>query len=173
MRRALLLASLLAIPGGAAADAWVSVSGGVYAPTSTVSGLAWETRMTASIQGGYDLEHVGASLGLSVLSSGAGRYLVATAWPIVVRLRARLPAGLVAPYAYGGVGVAPSRATLRAFLFDATALVGQAGAGVEFTLRDGLFVGIEAGYAWARPAFSFGTLTLDGFVGQVGLGMRF
>jgi len=84
-----------------------------------------------------------------------------------------LPAGLVAPYAYGGVGVAPSRATLRAFLFDATALAGQAGAGVEFTLRDGLFVGVEAGYAWARPAFSFGTLTLNGFVGQVGLGMRF
>jgi hypothetical protein len=173
MHRALLLASLLAIPVGAAADAWVSVSGGVYVPTSTVSGLAWDTRGTASIQGGYDLEHVGASLGVGVLSSGAGRYIAATAFPIVLRLRARLPVGLVAPYAYGGVGVAPSRANLRGLQFDATAFAGQAGAGVEFTLSDMFFVGVEAGYAWVRPAFSFGTFNLDGFLGQVAAGVLF
>jgi hypothetical protein len=44
---------------------------------------------------------------------------------------------------------------------------------VDFTLGDMFLVGAEAGYAWLRPDFSFGTLSLDGFVGRLAFGVLF
>jgi hypothetical protein len=173
MHRALLIVAVLALPVTASGGGWVSVSGGVYVPTSTVGGVSWKAGMTGSIQGGYDLEYLGASLSVGVLSTDVGPSLWVTAWPIVLRLRARLPVGFADPYVFGGVGVAPSRANLSAFQHDAAAFTAQAGVGVDFTLGDMFLVGAEAGYAWLRPDFSFGTLSLDGFVGRLAFGVLF
>ena len=162
MLRALPLLVLLAQPWSASAEGWVSASGGVYVPAGSVGGASWNTAGTGSLQGGYDLGPVGASLSLGLLSTGAGPRLTDTAWPL----------GIVAPYAFAGVGVAFTRAALSAIPFDAVAFAGQAGAGVELTLNELLFLGLEATWTWLRPQYSFGPLDLSGFTGQLALGLR-
>jgi len=87
-------------------------------------------------------------------------------------VRGRWPLGVVAPFAFAGVGVAFTRAALSAIPFDAVAFAGQAGAGVELTLNELLFLGLEATWTWLRPQYSFGPLDLSGFTGQLALGLR-
>ncbi len=172
MRRALPLRLLLALPRATPAEGWVSASGGVYVPAGSVGGTSWNTVGTGSLQGGYDLGPVGASLSLGLLSTTAGPRLSDTAWPLVLRVRGRLPLGAVAPYAFGGVGIAFTRAILSAVPYDSTAFAGQAGAGVELTLNDLLFLGLEATWTWLRPQYAFGPLDLSGFTAQLALGLR-
>jgi hypothetical protein len=172
MRRALLLLALLALPAAGRAEGFVAVAAGVYVPAGSVGGVRWETVPTGTLLGGYDLGHVGAALSLGVLGTGTGPRLHVTAVPMVLRLRARLPLGVAVPYAFGAVGLAPTQATVDSLAYGATAFAGQAGAGVEFTLSEMFFLGLEAAWNWLRPEYSFGPLDLSGFTGQLALGLR-
>lgn len=169
---AVALAALLAAPAAARAEAWVAVSAGAAIPTGAVGGQSWSAGITGTLQGGYDLGPVGASLSLGVLTTRAGNSLSVTVYPMLLRLRARLPLGIAAPYAFGGVGIAPSRAQAGAYFQDATPFAAQAGGGVDVALGDMFFAGAEAAYQWTRPSFPSGTLDLNAVVIQALVGVR-
>jgi hypothetical protein len=164
---------LAASPSPARAGFWAAISGGAWIATGTSIYGSLESRPTASLAVGYDWEYVGTSLWAGLLSTGAGVLLTENAFPVVARVRGRLPLGIVVPYAFGGVGVAPTRANVNLVASYATAFTAQAGAGVDFELADMFTIGVEGGYQWLRPNYSFGTLDLNGVLALATFALRF
>jgi len=172
--RPLFLAVLLgAAPSPARAEFWAAMSGGVYVPTGTSPFGAYQTRPTASLAVGYDWEYVGGSLWAGFVNTQAGVLLQESCLPVVGRVRVRVPLGLAVPYAYGGVGFAPTRANVDLVSFYAVAFTAQAGAGVDLVFGDMFTIGVEGGYLWLSPSYSFGTVRLDGVLAVATFALRF
>jgi len=172
-RLAPLLALLTLAPSPARAEFWAAISGGVYVPTGTSSFGPYQVRPTASVAVGYDWEYVGAVAWAGFVNTQAGVLLQETCFPVMGRVRLRLPLGLVVPYAYGGIGFAPARANLNLVEFNAVAFTAQAGAGFELVFGDMFALGAEAGYLWLAPSYSFATIDLNGVVAVATFGLRF
>jgi hypothetical protein len=169
----LALAALLSLaPSPARADPWASISAGAYIPTGTTAFGTYSARATATVAVGYDWEYVGASAWAAVITTQAG-LLMDTAFPVMARVRLRLPLGIAVPYVVGGVGLAPAHATVDLVPFDAVAFTAQAGGGIELIFDDRYTLGAEATYLWLSPSYSFGTVQLDGVVAVATLGLRF
>jgi hypothetical protein len=172
--RSLSLAVLLAAsPSPARAEFWAAISGGAYFPTGTSAYGAYQVRPTASLAVGYDWDYVGAAVWAGLLNTQAGSLLEASSFPVVGRVRVRLPLGLAVPYAYGGVGFAPARAQLDLVRYDTVAFTAQTGAGVDLVFGDMFTIGAEGGYLWLSPTYPFGTVRLDGYLALATFGLRF
>ena len=174
--RALLLALVAlaaASPAPARAELYAAISGGAFIPTGTSPYGTLETRPTASLAVGYDLDYVGASVWAGFFTTSAGLLLVSTSFPVVLRVRGRLPLGIVAPYAFGGVGFAPSRALLDLAQNDAVAFTAQAGGGSDFLVGDLFTIGVEGFYQWLRPSYWFGTVDLNSVMVLATFALRF
>jgi hypothetical protein len=174
--RALLLAVVAlaaASPTPARAEAWAAISGGVWIPTGASPYGALETRPTASLSVGYDLDFVGASVWAGFFTTSAGLLFVNTSFPVVLRVRGRLPLGIVAPYAFGGVGFAPSRTLLNMAQNDTVAFTAQAGGGADFLVGEMFTLGVEALYEWLKPSYWFGTVDLNGVMALATFALRF
>jgi hypothetical protein len=174
--RALLVAGIAlaaASPSPARAELYAAISGGVFIPTGTSPYGAIETRPTAALAIGYDLDYVGASVWAGFFTTSAGVLLVNTSFPVVLRIRGRLPLGVVAPYAFGGVGFAPSRTLLDMVQNDAVAFTAQAGGGADFQVADLFTVGVEGFYEWLRPSYWFGTVDLNSVMVLATFALRF
>ena len=172
--RPLFLAALFAAaPSPARGEYWAAISGGAYIPTGTSPFGALQARPTASLAVGYDWEYVGGSIWAGLVSTQAGNLLQENCFPVVGRVRVRLPLGLAVPYAYGGVGFAPTRANLDFVQFFAVAFTAQAGAGVDLVFGDMFTIGVEGGYLWLSPTYSFGTVPLDGVLALATFALRF
>jgi hypothetical protein len=174
--RALLLALVAlaaASPSPARAEFYAAISGGAWIPTGTSPYGTIETRPTASLSVGYDLEHVGASVWAGFFTTSAGLLFVNTSFPVVLRVRGRLPLGIVAPYAFGGVGFAPSRTLLDMVQNDAVAFTAQAGGGADFQVGELFTLGVEGFYEWLKPSYWFGTVDLNGVMVLATFALRF
>jgi hypothetical protein len=170
----LALAFLLAAaPASSRAEVWAAISGGAYVPTGTTLSGPFETRPAATLSVGYDHGYVGASVWVAFLTTQAGDVLQESALPVVLRLRGRLPLGVVAPYVFGGVGFATARASLELAQYDAVAFTAEAGAGADVYLGDMFALGAEAGYLWLSPSYAFGTVNLGGVVALATFTLRF
>ena len=170
---ALVAVLALAVPGAVRAEPWAAISGGAYIPTSTTGFGALQARPMASLAVGYDLDYVGASIWVGFLNTQAGILLQETALPVVLRLRGRLPVGVVAPFVYGGVGFATARALVDLVQYDAVAFTAQVGGGVDFLVGDMFTLGVEAGWVWLSPSYYFGTIDLGGVTALATFGLRF
>jgi hypothetical protein len=166
----LLLASA---PSVARAEPWAAISGGAYVPTGTSPFGSFQARPTASVAVGYDSEYVGGSVWAGIVTTQAGILLQESCFPVVGRFRVRLPLGMAVPFLYGGVGFAPSRARLDLVEFNTVAFTAQAGAGVDLVFWDVFTTGVEGGYLWLSPSYSFGTVRLDGILALASFGLRF
>lgn len=172
--RSLLVVVLLACgPSVARAELWAAISGGAYIPTGTSPFGSFQTRPTASLAVGYDWEYVGGSVWAGIVTTQAGNLLQENCLPVVARVRVRLPLGMAVPFVYGGVGFAPARGLLDLVEFNTVAFTAQAGAGVDLVFLDMFTVGVEGGYLWLSPAYSFGTVRLDGYLALATFGLRF
>jgi hypothetical protein len=174
--RALLVALFAlsaASPSPARAELYAAISGGAWIPTGTSPYGTIETRPTASLAVGYDLDFVGASVWAGFFTTSAGVLLVNTSFPVVLRVRGRLPIGFVAPYAFGGVGFAPSRALLDMAQNDTVAFTAQAGGGADFQVGDLFTLGVEGFYEWLKPSYWFGTVDLNGVMVLGTFALRF
>ncbi len=174
-RTLLVLAAVLSLstPGAARAEIWAAISGGAYVPTSTTGFGALQNRPMAALSVGYDLEYVGASVWVGFLNTQAGILLQETALPVMLRVRGRLPLGIVVPYAYGGVGFATARALVDLVQYDAVAFTAQAGGGVDFLVGDMFTLGVEAGWLWLQPSYAFGAVDLGGVTAVATFALRF
>jgi hypothetical protein len=168
-----LVALAAASPSPARAELYAAISGGAWLPTGTSPYGTIETRPTASLAVGYDLTHVGASLWAGYFTTSAGVLFVNTSVPVVLRVRGRLPIGIVAPYAFGGVGFAPSRTLLDMAQNDTVAFTAQAGGGADFLVGDLFTIGVEGFYEWLRPSYWFGTVDLNGVMALATFALRF
>ncbi len=164
---------LLALPSPARAELYAAVSGGVTFPTGTTAYGKLEAQPAAAIAVGYDLENVGGAVWAGFVSARGGAFLQVNAVPLLARVRARLPLGIVVPFAYGAVGLAPSRAILNMIQYDAVAFAAQAGGGLDFVFGDMFTLGVEGGWQWLSPAFAFGTTKMDGGTLFATLALRF
>jgi len=173
VRSLFLVVLLAATPALARAEFWAAISGGAYIPTGTSPFGSFQARPTASLAVGYDSEYVGGSVWAGIVTTQAGILLQENCFPVVGRVRLRLPLGMAVPYVYGGVGFAPARAMLDLVEFNTVAFTAQAGAGVDVLFSDMFTVGAEGGYLWLSPSYSFGTVHLDGFLALATFGLRF
>ena len=172
VRSLLLVAFFAAAPSPAGAEFWAAISGGAYLPTGTSDFGSFQARPTASLAVGYDWEYVGTSVWAGLVNTQAG-ILQESCFPVVGRVRVRLPLGLAVPYAYGGVGFAPTRANLDLVPFYAVAFTAQTGAGVDLVFGDMFTIGAEGGYIWLSPIYGFGTVRLDGYLALATFAIRF
>jgi len=172
VRSLFLVVLLAAAPALARADLWAAISGGAYVPTGTSPFGAFQARPTASLAVGYDSEYVGGAIWAGIVTTQAG-VLQENCFPVVGRVRVRLPLGMAVPFLYGGVGFAPSRARLDLVEFNTVAFTAQAGAGVDLVFWDVFTTGVEGGYLWLSPSYSFGTVRLDGILALASFGLRF
>jgi len=174
VRSLFLVVLLAAAPALARADLWAAISGGAYVPTGTSPFGAFQARPTASLAVGYDSEYVGGAIWAGIVTTQAG-VLQENCFPVVGRVRVRLPLGMAIPYVYGGVGFAPARAIradLAFLVFNTVAFTAQAGAGLDLVFFDMFTIGAEGGYLWLSPVYSFGTVQLDGFLALATFGLR-
>jgi len=167
-----LMALLAGAPSPARADLWAAISGGAYVPTGTSPYGSFQTRPTASLAVGYDSEYVGGSVWAGIVTTQAGILLQENCFPVVGRVRVRLPLGMAIPFVYGGVGFAPARARLDLVEFNTVAFTAQTGAGVDLVFFDMFTIGAEGGYLWLSPSYSFGTVRLDGYLALATFGLR-
>jgi hypothetical protein len=172
VRSLFLVAFLAAAPALARADLWAAISGGAYVPTGTSPFGAFQARATASVAVGYDSEYVGGSIWAGIVTTQAGVLLQENCFPVVGRVRVRLPLGMVIPFVYGGVGFAPARAMLDLVQFNTVAFTAQTGAGLDLVFFDMFTIGAEGGYLWLSPSYSFGTVRLDGYLALATFGLR-
>lgn len=167
-----LVVLLAATPALARAEFWAAISGGAYIPTGTSPFGSFQARPTASLTVGYDSEYVGGSVWAGIVTTQAG-ILQENCFPVVGRVRLRLPLGMAIPFVYGGVGFAPARAMLDQVEFNTVAFTAQAGAGLDLVFFDMFTIGAEGGYLWLSPSYSFGTVRLDGYLALATFGLRF
>lgn len=171
--RVLLLAVALTLPAASRADGWAAISGGAYLPAGTSPYGTLQVRPAAALSVGYDTPYVGASVWAGLVATSAGILLQETSFPVMLRVRGRLPLGVVAPYVVGGVGFAPSRALLDMVSYSTVAFTAMAGAGVDLEFADLFTVGFEASRLWLQPSHPFGTVDLDGTLLLAVFGLRF
>jgi hypothetical protein len=157
VRSLFLVVLLAATPALARAELWAAISGGAYIPTGTSPFGSFQARPTASLAVGYDSEYVGGSVWAGIVTTQAGVLLQENCFPVVGRVRVRLPLGMAIPFVYGGVGFAPARAMLDLVQFNTVAFTAQAGAGLDL---------------WLSPSYSFGTVRLDGYLALATFGLR-
>ncbi len=167
----LLLA--LAAPSTGRADLYAAVSGGVTFPSGTTAYGSLRAEGTGALAVGYDAEYLGGSIWAAFMSSTAGALLSQNCWPVLVRIRGRLPLGVAFPFVFAAAGVAPSRALLNLVPYDTVAFAGQAGAGIDLLFGDAFTIGAEGGYQWLRPVYDFGTVDMSGAYVLATLGLRF
>jgi len=167
-----LVVLLAAAPALARAELWAAISGGAYIPSATSAFGALQARPTASLAVGYDSEYVGGSIWAGIVTTQAGVLLQENCFPVVGRVRVRLPLGMTIPFVYGGVGFAPARARLDLVEFNTVAFTAQAGAGLDLVFFDMFTIGAEGGYLWLSPSYSFGTVRLDGYLALATFGLR-
>jgi len=171
---ALLLPMLLAsTPAPARAEIWAGLSGGVSLPQGTSPYGTLQVRPSAAIAVGWDSEFVGASLWAALVTTQAGILLSETCYPVMVRVRGRLPLGLAVPFVFGGVGFAPSRGSLDMVVDNTVAFTAQAGAGLDLVFGDRFTLGAEGGWLWLSPTHAFGTVNLNGVLLLATLALRF
>jgi hypothetical protein len=169
----LVIALAAASPVAARAEIYAAISGGAYVPTGTSGYGSFQTRPSASLAVGWDSDFWGGSIWGGLISTNAGALLQMDCFPVIFRGRGRLPLGVVAPYVFGGVGFAPSRALLNLGAFNTVAFTAQAGGGVDFVFGDMFTLGAEAGYLWLAPVYSFGTMDLNGTLLLATFALRF
>ncbi len=174
-RPAALLAALLAlaVPAPGRADLYAALSGGVTFPSGTTAYGALRVEPAAALALGYDTDHLGGALWVAFMTSSAGSILTQNCWPVLVRVRGRLPLGVAVPFAFGAVGLAPSRALLNLVPYDTVAFAGQAGAGIDLFFGDLFTIGAEGGWQWLRPTYDFGALDMSGGFALGTLAVRF
>ena len=130
-------------------------------------------RPSASLAVGWDSEYFGGSIWAGLVSTQAGSVLQVNSFPVMVRVRGRLPLGLAVPFVFGGVGFAPSRAAVNLVYTNTVAFTAQAGAGVNLVFGDMFTIGAEAGYLWLAPSYGFGTVDLNGTLVLATFALRF
>ncbi len=167
------LALLSASPCPARAEIFAAISGGAYLPSGTSPYGGMQARPSASLAVGWNSDYWGAGIWAGLITTQAGVLLQENCFPVMARVTGRLPLGLVVPFAYGGVGFAPSRALLNLVPFNTVAFTAQAGGGVDLVFGDMFTVGAEAGYLWLAPQYGFGTVDLNGVVVLASFGLRF
>ncbi|MEI7704873.1 MAG: hypothetical protein WCK73_09760 [Deltaproteobacteria bacterium] len=171
---ALLAIALLALfPTLARADLWAAISGGAFLPSGASRFGSMQTRATASLAVGWDSEYVGGSLWAGFVNSGAGQVFTEDCFPVAVRARGRLPLGVFAPFVYGGVGFAPSRALVNMVASQTVAFTAQAGGGFDLVFGEMFTIGAEAGYLWLQPSYDFGTVDMNGMLLLATFALRF
>lgn len=171
--RLLLVVLLTALAGPARAELYAAISGGAYLPSGTSSFGTYQVRPTASVAVGWDSDYLGGSIWAGFVSTQAGSVLQINSFPLMARVRGRLPLGLVVPFAFGGVGFAPSRAAVNLVYSNTVAFTAQAGAGVDLVFGEMFTIGAEAGYLWLAPSYGFGTLDLNGTLVLATFALRF
>jgi hypothetical protein len=169
----LLLAVVAVSPVPARAEFYAAISGGAYLPSAASPYGTFQARPTASLAVGWDSDYWGGAIWAGLVSTQAGVLLQENCFPVIARVRGRLPLGLAVPYAYGGVGFAPSRANLNLVQHDTVAFTAQAGGGVDLVFGDMFTIGAEAGYLWLSPSYSFGTMDLNATLVVATFGLRF
>jgi hypothetical protein len=171
--RLLLVVALTALAEPARAELYAAISGGAYLPSGTSSFGTYQVRPSAALAIGWDSEYVGGSIWAGLVSTQAGSLLQANSFPVMARVRGRLPFGLVVPFVFGGVGFAPSRAAVNLVYTNTVAFTAQAGAGVDLVFGDMFTIGAEAGYLWLAPSYDFGTVDLNGTLVLATFALRF
>jgi hypothetical protein len=169
----LLLALAAASPAPARAEFTTSISGGVYLPSGTSPYGTFQVRPTASLSVGWDSDHIGGAVWAGVVSTQAGMLLQENCFPVMARVRGRLPLGWAVPFVYGGAGFAPARALVNQVQYDTVAFTAQAGGGVDLVFGDMFTIGAEAAYLWLSPSYSFGTVDLNGTLVLATFAVRF
>ena len=169
----LLLVLLAAAPSPARAEFTAAISGGVYLPSGSSPYGAFQVRPSASLAVGWDSTYFGGAVWAGLVSTQAGVLLQENCFPVMIRARGRLPLGLAVPFVFGGVGFAPSRASLNIVTHETVAFTAQAGAGVDLVFGDMFTIGAEGGYLWLSPSYSFGTVDLDGTLLLATFALRF
>ena len=171
--RFLLVVLLTAFAAPARAELYAAISGGAYLPSGTSSFGSFQVRPSASLAVGWDSEYLGGSVWAGLVSTQAGGVLQANSFPVMARVRGRLPLGLAVPFVFGGVGFAPSRAAVNLVYTNTVAFTAQAGAGVDLVFGDMFTIGAEAGYLWLAPSYGFGTVDLNGTLVLATFALRF
>jgi len=169
----LLLALLSAAPATARAEFSAAISGGAYLPSGSSPFGAFQARPSAALSVGWDSDYFGGAIWAGIVSTQAGVLLQENCFPVMARVRGRLPLGVAVPFVFGGVGFAPSRALLDLVRFDTVAFTAQAGAGVDLVFGDMFTIGVEGGYLWLAPSYPFGTVDLDGTLLLATFALRF
>ena len=169
----LLLLALLAAPAAARPEINAAISGGAYLPSGTSSFGVLEALPSASLSVGWDSDYLGGAVWAGVVSTEAGFLLQETCFPVMARVRGRLPLGWAVPFVYGGVGFAPARALINMVQHDTVAFTAQAGGGVELVFGDMFTIGAEGGYLWLAPSYGFGTVDLNGTLVLATFALRF
>ncbi len=169
----LLLALLAVAPATGRAEFTAAISGGAYLPSGTSPFGTYQVRPSASLSVGWDSDYFGGAVWAGVISTQAGAFLQENCFPVMFRGRGRLPLGLVVPFVFGGVGFAPSRASLNLATYNTVAFTAQAGAGVDLVFGDMFTIGAEGGYLWLSPSYPFGTADLDGTLLLATFALRF
>ncbi|HQR30824.1 MAG TPA: hypothetical protein PLL32_10470 [Anaeromyxobacteraceae bacterium] len=170
---ALAAVVLTATPSDAHAGIWAGISGGAYLPGGTAPPGALESGPMAALAVGYDDGYWGASVWAGFLSTRAGVNFQEDAFPILLRARARLPLGVVVPFAFGGVGIAPARSIYLAGTYNAVPFAAQAGGGVDLVFGDMFTIGAEGGWLWLTPSYAWGSVDLSGPIVLATFAVRF
>jgi outer membrane protein W len=98
--------------------------------------------------------------------------------PVVATGKVLLPLGIFEPYGLFGIGAyitdLDAKGNTGNFRGSTEVTYGlHAGAGLNISITNGMFVGVEGKYLWAEPSFSGQHLKLDGFVTTADIGFRF
>jgi len=171
--RLFLVALLTAFAVPARAEIYAAISGGAYLPSGTSSFGSFQVRPSASLAVGWDSDYFGGSIWAGLVTTQAGSALQINSFPVLARVRGRLPLGLVVPFVFGGVGFAPTRAGVNLVFSNTVAFAAQAGAGVDLVFAEMFTIGAEAGYIWLAPSYGFGTLDLNGTLVLATFALRF
>ncbi len=172
--RLLLVVLLTAFAEPARAELYAAISGGAYLPSGTSSFGSVPGAPVGVPRGGLGLgllRRVG--LGRAGDHPGRERVLQMNSFPVMARVRGRLPLGLAVPFVFGGVGFAPTRAGVNLVFSNTVAFTAQAGAGVDLVFGDMFTIGAEAGYLWLAPSYGFGTVDLNGTLVLATFALRF
>ena len=98
--------------------------------------------------------------------------------PIVATGKLLLPLGPIEPYGEFGIGAYVTQFEVEGatsnFQGSSKVTYGlHAGAGLNVSLTDRVFIGVEGRYLWAKPSFGGQDIDLNGFTTTANLGLRF
>ncbi|ACM19101.1 outer membrane protein, OmpW-related [Geotalea daltonii FRC-32] len=196
----LVIAFLLSVSLSWAADEadkpanYLAIKGGIYSPSndfdvqhipgdSTFSRLDNKIGFAGEVAfGRYIMPAVAMELGAGYFESkGSGEAVAGQdarlrVVPVVLTAKVLLPLGPVEPYGEFGVGGYFSK--VRDFKIDEStntkAMFGlHAGAGLNFNITDGFFLGLEGRYLWTDDSWGSSDAKLDGFITMAALGFRY
>jgi len=178
---ALAATAVLAAPASThAADTYVALKGGVWAPTAQdgISGISGITNGKFPTSGAVELAY-GATMGI-IGAQIAGGYMwsdangvKANAVPLYVLGQLRLPIFFIQPYLEIGIGGLANFASFGALSDTKLSFVAIGGAGVDFILGP-VLLGAEARYMYvSEQTFSWGSLKLSGVIITANVGYVF